>query len=226
MHKTLKRIVQAAPFVMIAVMAAVYLTVFKDMSLEQLLRYTPAQPIAAAAVLLIMFALKSLSYFFPMALLFAACGVLFPPLAAIPLSAAGCAVMATIPFLIGRYAESDLCDRLAQKHKKIALIRETGTGSQFASAFFLRIISCLPYDIISMALGSMRYSYKKYLAGSVLGTLPGAVLTTLMGQSITDPFSAEFIICACLELVTVLVSAVIFRMKKRKKRVSNNNEPI
>lgn len=222
MRKTLKRAVQAAPLVMIAVMAAVYLTVFKDMSLEQLLKYTPARPIAAAAVLLAMFALKSLSYFFPMALLFAACGVLFPPWAAIPLSAAGCAVMSTIPFFIGRYAESGLCDKLTAKHKKIAVIREMGTSNQLASAFFLRIISCLPYDIISMALGSMRYDYKKYLAGSVLGTLPGAILTVLMGQSISDPFSTEFIVCASLEAATVLASAIIFRLRKRKKRQTQN----
>lgn len=212
------RIVQAAPIAMIAVMAAVYFTVFKDMSLEQLLEYTPSEPIAAALVLLLMFALKSLSYFFPMMLLFAASGALFPAWAAIPISAAGCVVMATVPFFIGRYAESGLCDKLAQKHKKIAVIREMGTGSQFASAFFLRIISCLPYDIISMVLGSMRYSYKKYLAGTVLGTLPGAVLTTLMGQSISDPLSAEFIICACLEITVTLISVIIFRARKKKRR--------
>lgn len=211
------RIIQAAPIAMIAVMAAVYFTVFRNMSLDQLLEYTPAEPAAAALVLLAMFALKSLSYFFPMMLLFAASGVLFPAWAAILISAAGCAVMATVPFFIGRYAEREVFDKLAKKHKKIAVIREMGTENQFASAFFLRIVSCLPYDIISMSLGSMGYSYKKYLAGSVLGTLPGAVLTTLMGQSIEDPLSAEFLICASLELSITLVSVIIFRAGKRKK---------
>lgn len=211
------RIIQAAPIAMIAVMAAVYFTVFRNMSLDQLLKYTPAEPAAAALVLLAMFALKSLSYFFPMMLLFAASGALFPAWAAILISAAGCAVMATVPFFIGRYAEREVFDKLAQKHKKIAVIREMGTENQFASAFFLRIVSCLPYDIISMSLGSMGYSYKKYLAGSVLGTLPGAVLTTLMGQSIEDPLSAEFLICASLELSITLVSVIIFRAGKRKK---------
>ncbi|MCI7768221.1 MAG: VTT domain-containing protein [Oscillospiraceae bacterium] len=214
----LKRIIQLSPLLMIGVMAILYFTTFRSMTLEQILNYTPEEPAAAAAVILLMYALKSLSFFFPMFLIAAAAGAIFPIYIAIPLNLAGIVIMATIPYLIGRYAESEAVDRLAEKHKKIGIIKEYSSGRHFAGAFFLRIISCLPYDIVSLAMGSLRFDYKKYLLGTFLGTAPGFILTTIMGSAITEPLSPEFIICALVEMIIAIISAVIYKIHRSRKK--------
>lgn len=217
----LKRAVQTAPLLMIILMAVIYFAVFRDMTLDQLLNYTPEEPGAAAAVLLLMYALKSLSYFFPMMLIAAAAGAILPIYAAIPVNLAGIVIMSTIPYLIGRYAESEVVDSLAGKHAKVEQIRSFGTGHQLSASFFLRIISCLPYDIVSMVLGSMRFGYKKYILGTFLGTAPSIILTTIMGSAITEPFSPEFIICAVIDIVIAAVSAMIYKLHSAGKKAAH-----
>ena len=59
-------------------------------------------------------------------------------------------------------------------------------------SFFLRVISCLPGDTISMYFGASKMPFWTCLLGSFLGTLPGMVASTLLGMSITDPSSPMF----------------------------------
>ncbi len=215
----IKRFVQAAPAAMIVVMSVIYVVFLKDMTIEQILSYTPEAPAAAAAVIAVMYALKSLSYFFPMMIIAAAAGIIFPIYIAIPVNLAGIIIMASIPFAVGRYAESELVDKLAEKYGGVEQIRSIGMNHQLFGAFFLRIISCLPYDIVSIIMGSMRFEYKKYILGTFLGTFPGIILTTIMGSSIREPFSPEFIICASIEIVIAVCSALVYRAYLKKHRM-------
>lgn len=210
--KIFKKAAALAPVLMIALMAFIYFRYLRSLSLEQILNYTPAEPVAAAAVILIMYALKSLSYFFPMLLIAAAAGAVLPVYLAIPVNLLGIIIMASIPYAVGRYAESEAVDKLAEKNSKIEIIRSYSSRHQQFGAFFLRIVSCLPYDIVSLAMGSLRFDYKKYITGTFLGTAPGIILTTIMGSAITEPFSPEFITCAVIEAVIAIASAVGYRI--------------
>ena len=102
------------------------------------------------------------------------------------------------------------------KYKKIEMIKEYSRDRQLSGAFFLRIISCLPYDIVSLAMGSLRFDYKKFLLGSFLGTAPGFILTTIMGSAITEPLSPEFLICAGAEVFITIVSALAYKLHKSR----------
>ena len=210
---------QAAPLIMILIMAAVYVLYLRDLSIEQLLEYTPSEPVAAAAVILLMYALKSMSYFFPMFLIAAAAGIILPLYAAIPINLIGIIIMASVPYWVGRFAEQETVDKLANKYPKVHDVREFGSNHQLFGAFFLRIVSCLPYDIVSLTMGSFGFSFRKYIVGSFLGTAPGIILTTIMGSAITEPFSPEFIICVFIEIIIAVSSAVAYRKYNKSKTV-------
>lgn len=215
------RAVQAAPLAMISLMVVLYFKIFRNMTVEQLLDYTPEEPAAAALILLLMYALKSLSFFFPMMLIAAASGIILPMYAAIPVNLIGIIIMASLPYAVGKYAESELVDKLAGKHPKIGQVRAFGTKHQFFGAFFLRIISCLPYDIVSLVMGSMRFEYRRYIIGTFLGTAPGIILTTIMGSAITEPFSPEFIICAVIEIIIAIASAIAYRIHTKRTNAAD-----
>lgn len=217
----LKTVIQLAPVVMAAVMAVVYITTLKDLTVDDLLNFTPDNLVLAAVFIIVMFALKSLSFFFPMLIIHAVSGHIFPFPIAVTVNIIGTAIMVTIPYLIGRYAQRDLVDSLIAKSKKADKINEFRNEGQLFVSFFLRVINCLPCDLVSMALGAGGVKYKKYLAGSLAGILPGIIAVTLMGDNVTDPFSPMFIGSAVFEIITAIVSAAAYYFYQKKKKSEN-----
>ena len=218
--KILKRIIQIAPFLMIAVCAVLYFTQFRHVTVDRLLRYTPENIWLASLVLIGMFSLKSLSFFFPMLVIVAACGRIAPNFwAAALISTIGIFCMMNIPYFIGRFAERELVEEIFEKHPKIQKVHDIHMNNEVYFVFFLRIINCLPYDVVSMFLGSTKISWWKYILGSMIGTLPGMICTIFMGLSIDDPLSPMFIISAAVDVVISVcfgISYIVY-MKKQKK---------
>ena len=214
----LKRIIQISPFVMIAVMAVLYFVYFRNVTVRQLVTYVPDDMFLAVIVLLAMFALKSMSYFFPMLALYAVSGSIFGFGRGLLVNIAGTLIMISIPYLIGRFAERELVDSLIRKSSKAERINEMRTGGQFFASFFLRVISCLPCDVVSLVLGSAGIEYRKYVAGSLLGILPGIISATLMGDAADDPLSPKFIGGAAFNVVIAVTSAIIYAVRCRKKK--------
>ena len=87
-----------------------------DMIKEAVRTYTDDKPLMVALFLLLLFALKSVSLMFPILVLMAACGALFPLPAAILIATLGTALTLSIPYFIGRGAGPDMTVKLQEKH--------------------------------------------------------------------------------------------------------------
>ena len=72
-----------------------------EISIEKILAFTPKSPVLAVLVILLLFALKSLSIVFYCGILYAVDGILFSLAVAIFLNLCGTAVMVSIPYFIG-----------------------------------------------------------------------------------------------------------------------------
>ena len=222
--KLLKAVTSAAPFAMMAVCAVLYFTVFRNITAEQLMKYTPENIWLAAAVIIGMFCLKSLSFFFPMFVIVVVCGKIAPHfLIAVLINAIGTFCMMNIPYFIGRFAEREFVQGLLKKNKKIEQLHDIHMNNEIFFVFFLRAINILPYDVVSMFLGSTNISWKKYIAGSMLGTYPGMVLATIMGCNADDPLSAGFILPAAAEVLMGIASALWYfiYIKRKNERKLN-----
>lgn len=204
---------------MIAVMGILYLVYFRGVTVQDILDFTPDNTIIAILIILGLFALKSLSFFFPMLIIIAASGSIFPLWIAIIVNTAGVAVQVTIPYLIGRFAEREFVMKLVSKNKKAEKIKEFKYENEFFLAFILRVINITPCDVVSMLLGSMDFSYKKYILGSLCGIIPGMIATTIVGSAISDPASPKFIISVGGDIFISAVSVLIYmHIRKNKKR--------
>ncbi|MBS1326601.1 MAG: TVP38/TMEM64 family protein [Oscillospiraceae bacterium] len=212
----LMTIAKILPFVVMLALVALYLPNKDAVSVDSILRYTPDNLWLAALALLAAYAVKSLSVFFPLLVLYAAAGLLFPLPAALLVNLSGLLVCVTVPYGIGRFAGKDLVDSLQKKYKKIARINEIKRGSEFFFAFFLRIIEFLPGDVVSMVLGASGMTYWKFAVGSLLGLLPVMVATTVAGSSLSDPTSPVFIVTAVLVVLLSVGSFVLWRVVSRK----------
>jgi len=190
----------------------------RDLSVQQLLTYTPHNKLMAAVFLLGMFALKSISVFFPIVVLQIASGFLFPPLPALLVNIIGTSIAYSIPYFIGRFSGAEAAKRKITQNPNIAQIFEKQHKHEFFISFFLRVVSCLPSDLISMYLGALKFNFSTYLTASILGTLPGLIPATFMGDSITKPLSPQFMISLLITIISSLLSLLIYYFYNKKNR--------
>lgn len=189
-----------------------------ELTLEGILSYTPRQPLLAALALLLMFALKSLSVFVYCGLLYAASGVLFPLPAAIAVSVAGTAVMVSIPYWLGKKLGSRAVQYIMEKYPKASLLRDIRGGNDFFFVLTVRLLVKLSSDVVSAYMGAAGVRYREYLPASLLGLLPLCVLFPIMGMSVSDVRSPQFLIAAGVELAIMLISGAAFYLYQKKRR--------
>ena len=73
-----------------------------QITVDNIVSFTPGNPFLAVCVILFLFALKSVSVVIYGGILYVASGILFSLPAAIAVNLAGSVIMTTIPFLIGK----------------------------------------------------------------------------------------------------------------------------
>jgi len=185
---------------------------YKDISVEQIVSYTPKNPLMAASVIIGLYGLKSISIVFPLIVLHISAGMIFSPFWAIVINLVGTFVASVIPFLIGRLLGRDFVINLMKRYKKFGEIsRMSVIRNQCFFSYFLRVISILPGDLVSLFLGSIGLRFTPYITGSLLGILPGMLATTFIGATITDPTSPEFIISIVITALLSVISYIIYR---------------
>lgn len=187
-----------------------------DLSVQTILELTPQSPIHAAIVMLLLYAVKSATVFFPLIILEIAVGHLFSTWVALGINFAGMLIILTIPYWIGRAAGMDAMQKLIRKYPRVREIIDRQQGNSLFLCFFLRIISCLPGDVVTMYLGATRTPFWKNFVAGALGVLPGMILATLMGSSIQDPRSPAFWISAALMATLAAVSALLYYLYRRR----------
>lgn len=211
-----KLVVQFLPGILGGLLIILLFISGREIEPEFILRYIPAGPVLAPAVLLAMYSLKSISVFLPMLPLQLAAGYLFPAPEAIAVNAAGYALGNWISYRRGRRAGAETMDKLVAEHPRLTVFF-SGSGENYVFlSFLLRVIGMIPMDVTSMYLGYTGVAFLPYMLASVAGALPKIAAITLMGDSIRDPSSSAFIISAAFTLGLSLLSSLLFLLYKRR----------
>ena len=189
----------------------------KELSAEEIARYTPGNPWLAGIVMLALFALKSLSIVIYSGVLYAANGILFPLPVAILLNLIGTVIMVTVPYQIGRRTGASAVDDIRAKYPKTEAIHSLRAKNDFLFSFLVRMVR-LPSDVASLYMGAVHVEYKKYLLGSLLGMLPHTITYPIMGMSIQDIRSPQFIISLCAEIAYILVTSAVYTLYRKKNK--------
>ncbi|MCD7891049.1 MAG: VTT domain-containing protein [Ruminococcus sp.] len=213
-------ILRFVPLILCVIFMAIYLFSDEEISAENLLNYVPEKPLYAAIFLVLLYALKSLTIVFPLIVLKLLGGFIFDPIDAIIVNSIGALVELIVPYLVGRLSGAKFVEKICAKYPKINEIFGSNDNSDFFISFFLRIIDFLPGDVISMAFGKRKFPFFTFLVGSFLGMLPGIIMATLLGTSITDPTSPMFWISISLTVGLSVSSALIYYIWRKKKILS------
>lgn len=188
------------------------------LTLDGVLDLAPASPWAAAVVILLLFALKSLSFFMYCGILYAVSGILLPPAAAIALNIVGTAIMVSLPYLLGRLQGRRAVERLWRRFPRLAAFRERHNGGDFALTLSLRLVGLLPCDAVSLFCGADGVRYRWYLPACIIGFLPEAVTFPLLGGSIFEPATPRTWVLLALNLALMSGGALWVGFGRRRRR--------
>ena len=212
-----KKFINILALTLYAVLIFVVFINTRDFSIDTLLTYTPEIPLLAALFLLGLYALKSISIVFPIILLQIVSGFLFSAPVALLINLLGAIIDFIIPYFIGKFTGAEAAEKKISKSPSLSRLFEKQHKHEFFLTLFLRVISCLPADLVSMYLGALKFEFNRYLIASMLGTLPGLIPATFMGQSITDPLSPQFITALSITVICSILSFAIYYIYAKKK---------
>ena len=161
-----------------------------SLTAESIAARSPRQAGLAAAFLLLLYALKSLSVAFPLSGLEAAGGLLFPFPLALAVNLCGVLLAHTLPFLLGRQERADF-DTLTARHPQLARLRPDPQHPG-QTVFLLRLAGAAPGDLVSLYLGAAGLPFRAYLLGDFIGSIPRVAAATLVGSALWDMGSPRF----------------------------------
>ena len=212
----LKKLIKFITVILYIILIGMAIYQARHLTLDNLVSYSPSNKLLAALFLFGLYALKNITVFFPIVILQITAGFLFPAPVAFLVNMIGAVIDFALPYYLGMFTGAEAAERKIKKNESIRRFIERQQKHEFFLTFFLRVISCLPSDLVSMYLGMLKFKFARYMIASILGALPGIIPATFIGRSITNPKSPEFIGAALFTLLCSLVSILVYYIYSKK----------
>lgn len=184
-------------------------------TVDSIINFTPSNLVLAAVVLLLLFALKSLSIVFFSGILYTASGIMFSLPVAMFVNALGVVVMLSEGYLLGKYFGSDLVGNVAQKYPKINNILHLEDKRPFLFTLLLRMMKLLNFDLGSIYMGASNAKFIPYAAASFISAIPDLILYAVVGGGISSlspsMIVAAAIIYGCITVASILIIAYLVK---------------
>ena len=188
----------------------------RELTPEGILNFTTESPFLAVLIMLGLFFLKSITFVIYGNILYAASGILFSLPAAVLLNVIGSAIMASVPYFIGRKAGTGCLSSLTEKYPKLSVLKEFPQKNEVLSSVIIRFLGLLPGDLVSMYFGASGVRYSRYLVGTLIGLFPSIVTFSVIGMSVNDITSPTFWIAVIAEILLVISSFVMIICLRKK----------
>ena len=152
------------------------------------------------------------AFFFPVAVLALAGGLLFGLWWGSVYTFIGAILNCSLMFLLARHVGRERVEQLIQKklspvwQNRLQNLNSTGG---FALLVILRLIPAAPYNLINYAFGLTSISFVKYIIGSAIGIIPGTLAFINIGDKALDVTSPEFWIAIGLLAALLGITGVI-----------------
>ena len=165
------------------------------------------------------------AFFFPVAVLALAGGLLFGLFWGSVYTFIGAMLNCTLMFLLARYAGREKVEALIQKKLSPVWqhrLQNLNSSGGFALLVILRLIPAVPYNLINYALGLTAMPWRTYIIGSAIGIIPGTLAFINIGDKALDVTSPDFWIA--IGLLALLLVVTGFLGKKYFPQNNRNGE--
>ena len=135
------------------------------------------------------------AFFFPVAVLALAGGLLFGLWWGSLYTFLGAILNCTLMFLLARYAGREKVEQLMERKLSPlwqSRLQSLNSSGGFLLLVILRLIPAVPYNLINYAFGLTAMSYRTYILGSAIGIIPGTLAFINIGDKALDITSPDF----------------------------------
>lgn len=168
---------------------------FNLTNLESVRTFILSFGVLAPFIYIIMFTLIPLTLF-PDAILAISAGTIFGVFWGTVYTIIGALCGASLSFFIARYLGREWVLKLI--HHKAQWFDDGVEKQGFLIILILRLVPLIPFDIISYGAGLSKIKFKDFLAGSLIGIIPGVVIYVNLGDKALDVHSPAFMISIAL----------------------------
>ena len=178
---------------------------------QQLQQFISAAGNGAAFAYIGLFALLP-AFFFPVAVLALAGGLLFGLWWGSVYTFLGAMLNCTLMFLLARYVGRERVEQLLRSRLSPFWQEKLKTlegRSGFLLLVILRLIPAVPYNLINYAFGLTGMKFTSYLIGSAIGIIPGTLAFINIGDKALDVTSPDFWIAMGLLGLLLVVTSIL-----------------
>lgn len=152
------------------------------------------------------------AFFFPVAVLALAGGLLFGLGWGSVYTFIGAVLNCTLMFIMARYIGRKKIEALIQQklnpnwQRRLA---EAGGRKGFLLLVILRLIPAVPYNLINYAFGLTKMSFRAYILASAIGIIPGTLVFINIGDKALDVSSPSFWLAVGLLVLLLAVTSLL-----------------
>ncbi len=195
----------------ICVVMAVAAIVINDLSFEDVYNFIMNNRTEALIIILLLYAVKSVTVIIYYSLLVALTGYIFDLPTALLVNSAGTLICLTISYTMGYFTKNEALLKKLDKYPKIKKYFNKCEENSFLVCYILHALG-LSTEILGIVFGFLKMPYVKYAVSSFIAVAPGMICVTIFGREL-DFTSPAFWIAVAVE-ITVIATAYLYSNKK------------
>lgn len=125
---------------------------------------------------------------------------------------------ALVPFTMARHLGREWVESKLKGKKLDEVYQQSEGGKGFTFVLLMRLIPVLPWEVQNYVGGLTKVSIPTFIAGTIVGIIPGSFSLVFLGASATDPTSWQFVAAIVLKVLTALVPVIYLFFKNRKTK--------
>jgi len=223
-RKWLQLILVVTIFAVFAAAARYYFSLYDEFNQENLREFIagfgPWAPLAYAAVYVISSPIPFLA-----PVISAVGGFLFGIVGGTLAVLIIASLSALVPFMLARQLGREWVEAKLQGNTRFQEIYRQSQGQGgFIFILLMRLIPILPWEVQNYVGGLTKVSLPSFLAGTVVGIIPGSFSLVFLGAAAADPTSWQFVAAIALKIITALIPVVYLAVKKRRNKSPETQE--
>lgn len=174
----------------------------------------------AALVYIIAYVLNTISIVPPIAPLSLAAGLAFGAVRGAVYLMVAALIGTSATFMISRFFGRGLVEKFLKG--KFNNLNEKLQNNGFVTVLFFRLVPLVPYEVLNYVSGLSKIKFKDYFLATLLGLVPGVIISAFFGgslgeiKSFKDIFAPKFLISIGL-MALIVAAPVIYQIMKKKK---------
>ena len=210
-------------FGILLILILTIVAVFKFTSLE-LSQFTPTKikdfilgfGWLAPVIFVAVYALRAVVLVIPVGVMSLAGGLAFGKWWGTVLILAGATIGSCLSFLIARYFGRGFIESMKWLHRgRIKEFDAEAGKNGFKLILFVRLIPLFQYDAVNFGAGLSKIKLRDFALGSLIGMIPGGFINAVMGSSLENVASVQFIVALGAFILLALVPLIYMKMKKK-----------